>query len=82
MAAYEFRVKKIIYNFVLLTMMVPSVLGIIGYMQEMRVLHLSGDSGTIDIDLVPEWFWGILDNPIFEKLLTNGISGKCAYRWL
>ena len=56
LAAYEFRVKKIIYNFVLLTMMVPSVLGIIGYMQEMRVLHLSGTLAPLILIWFPNGF--------------------------
>lgn len=56
LAAYEFRLKKIIYNFVLLTMMVPSVLGIIGYMQEMKVLHLSGTLVPLILIWLPNGF--------------------------
>lgn len=40
--AYTFKLKKPIYNVVLLTMMVPTQIGIIGYMIEMRTLHLQG----------------------------------------
>ena len=43
LAAYQFKLKRVIYNFVLLTMMVPSVLGVIGYMQEMRALRLPSE---------------------------------------
>ena len=38
--AYNFKLKKPIYNTVLLTMMVPTQIGIIGYMIEMRTMHL------------------------------------------
>jgi len=38
---YRFRLRNAIYNFVLITMMIPASIGIIGYMNEMRVLQLS-----------------------------------------
>ncbi len=36
MNVYEFKLKKIMYMFIMLTMMVPTQIGIIGYMIEMR----------------------------------------------
>lgn len=39
--AYQFRLKKAVYNMIMLTMMVPTQIGIIGYMIEMRTLHLN-----------------------------------------
>lgn len=41
MNAYNFRFKKALGNFVIMTMMVPSQIGIIGYMIEMRVVNLN-----------------------------------------
>lgn len=56
MVAYHFRGKTILYNFVLLTMMVPSTLGMIGYMQEMRILHLSGTLWPLILIWLPNGF--------------------------
>lgn len=39
---YEFRLKKVLYGFVLLTLMIPTQLGLIAFMIEMRSLHLLG----------------------------------------
>jgi multiple sugar transport system permease protein/cellobiose transport system permease protein len=41
MNAYEFRLKKALRTFILLTMMVPSQIGVIGYMIEMRNVGLN-----------------------------------------
>lgn len=41
MNVYNFRLKKVIRTFILLTMMVPSQIGIIGYMIEMRNLNIN-----------------------------------------
>lgn len=41
MNVYNFRYKKAISTFIMMTMMVPSQLGIIGYMIEMRNLHIN-----------------------------------------
>ncbi len=42
MTVYQFRFKKILKTFILLTMMVPTQIGIIGYMIEMRTFHMTG----------------------------------------
>lgn len=42
MLVYKFRFKKALNNFILLTMMAPTQIGIIGYMIEMRNMHLTG----------------------------------------
>ncbi|GKH33831.1 carbohydrate ABC transporter permease [Muricomes sp. OA1] len=42
MLVYDFKFKKALMNFIMLTMMVPTQIGIIGYMIEMRTLHLTG----------------------------------------
>ena len=41
MNVYNFKAKKALYIFIMMTMMVPSQLGIIGYMIEMRVVGLN-----------------------------------------
>lgn len=41
MNVYKFRFKKQLKTFIMLTMMVPSQIGIIGYMIEMRSIHLN-----------------------------------------
>lgn len=56
MTVYQFKAKKFIYNFILLTMMVPSTLGMIGYMQEMRVLHLGGSLWPLILVWIPNGF--------------------------
>jgi len=42
LVAYRFRLRNAIYNFVLITMMVPVTIRLIGYMQQMRVMGLGG----------------------------------------
>lgn len=42
MTVYKFRFKKALTNFIMLTMMAPTQIGIIGYMIEMRTFHLTG----------------------------------------
>lgn len=42
LVAYQFRFKKALKNMIMLTMMVPVQLGVVGYMIEMRTLHLTG----------------------------------------
>lgn len=39
---YEFKLKKLLTTFIMLTMMVPTQIGIIGYMIEMKTFHLTG----------------------------------------
>lgn len=56
MVAYQFKLKKFLYNFILLTMMVPSTLGMIGYMQEMRALHLGGSLWPLILIWLPNGF--------------------------
>lgn len=41
LAAYRFRLRNLLYNFILITMMVPVSISMIGYMNEMRMLGLS-----------------------------------------
>lgn len=41
MNVYEFKAKKIINTLIMMTMMVPTQIGIIGYMIEMRNMHLN-----------------------------------------
>lgn len=41
LSIYRFRARNAIYNFVLITMMVPASIAMIGYMNEMRVLGLT-----------------------------------------
>lgn len=41
LTVYRFPLRNACYNFILLSMMIPSSIGMIGYMQEMRVLGLS-----------------------------------------
>ena len=82
LAAYEFRVKKIIYNFVLRTMMVPSVLGMIGYMQEMRVLHLSGTLAPLILIWFPNgfgvfWITQYLKNSLQMELVESARIDGC-----
>ncbi len=40
-AKYEFRHKKIIYQLVILTMLVPMEVGLVAFVWEMKILHLS-----------------------------------------
>ncbi len=42
MTVYQFRFKKLLKSFLMLTMMAPTQIGIIGYMIEMRTMHLTG----------------------------------------
>lgn len=82
LAAYRFRMKKVIYNFVLLTMMVPSVLGIIGYMQEMRVLKLSGTLMPLILIWLPSgfgvfWITQYLQNSLQMELVESGRLDGC-----
>jgi multiple sugar transport system permease protein/cellobiose transport system permease protein len=39
---YNFKGRKALINLVMLTMMVPTQIGVVGYMIEMRVFHLTG----------------------------------------
>lgn len=41
MNVYTFKLKRFLYLFIMMTMMVPTQIGIIGYMIEMRNLHLN-----------------------------------------
>ena len=41
MNVYKFRFKKVLRTFIMLTMMVPSQIGVIGYMIEMRNINLN-----------------------------------------
>ena len=41
MNVYRFRLRKVVYMFIMMTMMVPTQIGIIGYMIEMRNMHLN-----------------------------------------
>lgn len=41
LSVYQFKARNTVYNFVLLTMMVPSSIAMIGYMNEMRILGLT-----------------------------------------
>lgn len=41
LSVYRFRLRKSIYSFVLITMMIPSSISMVGYMNEMRALNLS-----------------------------------------
>lgn len=82
MVAYRFRLKKVIYNFVLLTMMVPSVLGIIGYMQEMRVLGLSGTLAPLILIWLPSgfgvfWITQYLQNSLHMELVESARLDGC-----
>ena len=56
MVAYQFKWKNVLYNFVLLTMMVPSTLGMIGYMQERRAFHLGGSLWPLVLIWIPNGF--------------------------
>jgi ABC-type glycerol-3-phosphate transport system permease component len=40
-AAYNFPLKNVFYNFILVTMAVPGSIGMVGYLNEMRVLGLT-----------------------------------------
>ncbi|HEY5584007.1 MAG TPA: carbohydrate ABC transporter permease [Ruminiclostridium sp.] len=40
-AKYKFKFKKVINNFIIITMMVPMQISIIGYLLEMKTLHLN-----------------------------------------
>ncbi len=42
LVAYRFRFRSVLKKLIMLTMMVPVQLGIVGYMIEMRTLHLTG----------------------------------------
>lgn len=42
LSIYKFRFRKALLKFVMMTMMVPSQIGIIGYMIEMKSFHLTG----------------------------------------
>lgn len=42
LTVYQFRLRNSMLKFVMMTMMVPSQIGIIGYMIEMRSMHLNG----------------------------------------
>lgn len=40
--AYRFKLRKALINLVMITMMVPTQIGVVGYMIEMRTMHLTG----------------------------------------
>ena len=42
LVAYNFKLKKFLQNLIMLTMMVPVQLGVVGYMIEMRTMHMTG----------------------------------------
>lgn len=42
MNVYEFRFKRLLKSFIMLTMMAPTQIGIIGYMIEMRTMRMTG----------------------------------------
>lgn len=52
MNVYSFRGKDTLYKFIMMTMMVPTQIGVIGYMIEMRNLHLNN---TL-LPLILVWF--------------------------
>jgi len=41
LAKFKFRGRKFLYNLILFTMMVPSQLGIVAYVYEMRIFHMN-----------------------------------------
>ena len=47
LSVYPFKWKKALFSFVMMTMMVPSQIGIIGYMIEMKTLRLAGTLWTM-----------------------------------
>lgn len=51
LVAYQFRLRGAVYNFILITMMIPGSIKMIGYMNEMRIL---GFSKTL-IPLIAVW---------------------------
>ena len=82
MAAYQFKGKKILYNFVLLTMMVPSTLGMIGYMQEMRMFHLGGSLWPLIFIWIPNgfgvfWMTQYLKNSLQAELIECARLDGC-----
>ena len=82
LAAYQFKLKRVIYNFVLLTMMVPSVLGVIGYMQEMRALRLSGSLLPLILIWFPSgfgvfWITQYLQNSLQMELVESARIDGC-----
>lgn len=82
-AKYRFRHKNKIFAVILLTMMIPSQLGIVAYVIEMRYLHLSG---TL-LPLILPWianafgvFWmtqfmkGAVPTEVLESARIDGCS--------
>jgi multiple sugar transport system permease protein/cellobiose transport system permease protein len=83
LSKYEFRFKKAILTFVILIMMVPAQIGLIGFMIEMRYLHLNQ---TL-IPLILVWitnafgvFWMVqfirtsVHNELLESARIDGCS--------
>lgn len=52
LAKYEFRMKKLFYGFIIVTMMVPAQVGLIGYVIEMRTLGF----GNTLLPIIFVWF--------------------------
>lgn len=82
LAAYRFKMRRLIYNFVLLTMMIPSILGVIGYMQEMKFLRLSGTLIPLILIWLPSgfgvfWIAQYLENSLQMELVESGRLDGC-----
>jgi cellobiose transport system permease protein len=83
LAKYNFKFKKAFFTFILLSMMIPSQIGLIGYIIEMRVFGLTG---TL-LPLIIVWmtnafgvFWmyqyikGSVHNELIESARIDGCS--------
>lgn len=87
-AKYQFRHKNKIFSLVLLTMMIPSQLGIVAYVIEMRYLHLSGTLMPLILPWVANAFgvfWmtqfirSAVPNEVLESARLDGCSDFGAF---
>lgn len=70
LSAYKFRGRNVMYRLILVTMMVPSQISIIGYMIEMRTLHLSN---TL-IPLILVWTYSGFGAFWMTQYMTGAVS--------
>jgi cellobiose transport system permease protein len=82
-AKHEFKYKRKLFSFILLTMMIPGQLGLVAYIIEMRFLGLSGSlfplilpwvANAFGIYWMTQFMKGAVPNEVLESARIDGCS--------
>jgi multiple sugar transport system permease protein/cellobiose transport system permease protein len=81
-AKYRFRLKKLAFNLILITMLVPMEIGMVAFVLEMRVLHLSQTFLPLILPNIANAFGVFLMNAFIQKavpyeLMESGRIDGC-----